>query len=69
MKSLFLLCLVFVLCSLSFVAGRSSEHLTLRTHHEMNELDRLQMETATQHNSTASLGRGIQSPGAMIGSK
>ncbi len=45
------LLLVLFLCSVSFVVGRRSMKAgksTVRLQHQMNELDRLQLETAAQ---------------------
>jgi len=44
--------LALFLCCVSFVMGRSSTEIRKPTAHaaqQMNELDRLQLETATQH--------------------
>jgi hypothetical protein len=44
--------LVLFLCCVSFVVGRSSTEIgkpAVRASRQMNELDRLQLETATKH--------------------
>jgi len=51
LKTFLLLGGVLYLCGLSFVIGRSSAEVrkpAVRVTHEMNELDRLQQETAHQ---------------------
>jgi hypothetical protein len=51
-SSLLRLAGILCLCCVSFILGRRSieiERRTVRVAHEMNELDRLQLETAKDH--------------------